>query len=127
MSTPEPPRFAYVENNRFWQEIIARRLPAKLGGIVDIYPTCEELLALLSANPGLNYTLYILDNDLGLGKMTGPQCIPAIQQLRPGARVFGLPGDDSSKADFARAGADIITKDAFELNPFVEIIRQLLP
>lgn len=123
--TPQPPRIAVIEDNPRWQALLSRTLPANLGGTVDVYPTCEKLLAQLSVNPGLNYNLYILDNNLGSG-MTGPQCIPAIQKLRPGARVFGVPGDDSSRDDFARVGAEILTKDTLDLGLLIEKLTNLL-
>lgn len=103
MSTPQPTRrVAYVENKLSWQENIVEILANKE---VTIFPSCEVLLAALTANSSLVFDLYLLDNDLGKRMIPGPACVAQIRALRPGAMIKGFSMHDKDPG-FANSGAD---------------------
>ena len=115
----QPRKIAHVEDNRTWRSIGQ----SMFGGDVMTFNSCEELISMLSADPSLNFSAYVLDNDLGPGLMRGPACVQQILALRPGAVIIGLSGgfDDPG---FVNSGANTwVSKTKVDINTF----RDLLP
>lgn len=118
-NTNQPKRIAHIEDSPSWQKIVIRMLS---NFQVATFPSCEVLIAALAADQTLNFTAYIVDNDLGPG-MRGPACVQQILTLRPGVVIVGLSGG-SDDPGFVDSGAKSwISKT--RVGP--ETFRNLLP
>lgn len=130
--TPNPPNVninvAIIEDDSSWQmmwtEIIDGMVAKTTGGKVRVYPRCELLLAEMST--GARFRLYILDNDMGRGFLTGPLCIPQIRTLQPDAVIIGNSGNFDDPG-FVKAGAKaFFSKARLDLGEITKVITALL-
>lgn len=88
-------KIAIVEDDKSWQDIWIHIVEGVLiafgGGSPAVFPNCEALLAKMNAGERFNF--YIMDNDLGAGRMKGPQCVASVRQLHPQAIILGNSGN----------------------------------
>jgi hypothetical protein len=129
---PNPPNIsidvAIVEDDVGWQniwtEIVDEIVSKATGGKVRVFPRCELLLAEMSA--GARFRLYIMDNDLGKGYLTGPMCIPQIRSFQPDAVIIGNSGNNDDPG-FVKAGAKaFFSKARIDLGEITKLVTALL-
>ena len=98
------------------------RIGAEIIGPTMVFNDCESLISALQANPALHGRAYIVDNDLGPGKMKGPQCVQQILALRPGSVIIGLSGGFNDPG-FVNSGAKTwVSKTKVDFKTFRDLI-----